>query len=354
MTVLQCLKEYKNLGNLVFGHRRLLHYYRYSHPFIVNHAGLEGPPQLVGAYGLFDQHKYGAAKASINAPVGVGLRKRHQSPLSSHIGHDANQNLGTANCGPSGLAGMQHLLESKVSSHVGHEFTACSLQTACASSARGDLHAANSDGGALHEGILNAIHATQGNHRRHTSRLEAYDDDKSHYGEDALMVCDAGGGTVDLVSYTTSCKWPLSCSNIEAEENTSKYCNAALQPRTASFDTIQKLYGVMDRAHLARFKMERFLNEPDDHCCWETFSESSMESDAPDNNLWVFGDLNMEVSTPNNRLPSDEDSHNAAGVASSLVPGASRRGQKKTDVRDARRVSQSSRNPEEKPNDWPI
>src|SRR5271156_6969775 len=31
MTVPQCLKEYKNLGNLVLGHRRLLHYYRYSH-----------------------------------------------------------------------------------------------------------------------------------------------------------------------------------------------------------------------------------------------------------------------------------------------------------------------------------
>jgi hypothetical protein len=31
MTIVQCLKEYKILGNLVFGHRRLLHYYRYSH-----------------------------------------------------------------------------------------------------------------------------------------------------------------------------------------------------------------------------------------------------------------------------------------------------------------------------------
>ena len=31
MTVLQCLKEYKNFGNVVFGHRRLLYYYRYSY-----------------------------------------------------------------------------------------------------------------------------------------------------------------------------------------------------------------------------------------------------------------------------------------------------------------------------------
>ena len=31
MTVRECLIEYKNLGNLVFGHRRPLHYYRYSH-----------------------------------------------------------------------------------------------------------------------------------------------------------------------------------------------------------------------------------------------------------------------------------------------------------------------------------
>ena len=31
MTVRECLMEYKNLGNLMFGHRRLLHYYRYSH-----------------------------------------------------------------------------------------------------------------------------------------------------------------------------------------------------------------------------------------------------------------------------------------------------------------------------------
>jgi hypothetical protein len=31
MTVVQCLHEYKILGNLVFGHRRLLYYYRYSH-----------------------------------------------------------------------------------------------------------------------------------------------------------------------------------------------------------------------------------------------------------------------------------------------------------------------------------
>jgi hypothetical protein len=31
MTVVQCLHDYKILGTLVFGHRRLLHYYRYSH-----------------------------------------------------------------------------------------------------------------------------------------------------------------------------------------------------------------------------------------------------------------------------------------------------------------------------------
>src|SRR2546423_9803270 len=34
MTVLQCLKEYKNFGNLVFGHRRPLHYYRNSHKML--------------------------------------------------------------------------------------------------------------------------------------------------------------------------------------------------------------------------------------------------------------------------------------------------------------------------------
>jgi hypothetical protein len=327
------------------------------HPFIMNHAGLEGRAQSAGTYVLFGQHKYGAAKASINAAVGVGFRKCRQFPLSSHTSHDAYQKLGTANCGPSGFADTQRLLERNVSSHVNHEFTACSLRTACASAGRGGLHVASSDRGAFRKGILNAIYATQGNDRRHTSTLEEYGDDKSHCGEDALVVCDVGGGTVGLASCTVSYKWPhedkSSCSNVEAGENPSKCRGAALQPRTASFDTIRKLYGVKDRAHLARFKMERFLNEPDDDCCWETFPESSIESDALEDNFWVFGDLNMEVSTPDNRLPSDEDSHKAAGVASSLIPGASRRGQKKTDVR-ARRMSQSSRSPEEKPNDWPI
>lgn len=31
MTVTQCLHDYMNLGNKVFGRRRPLHYYRYSH-----------------------------------------------------------------------------------------------------------------------------------------------------------------------------------------------------------------------------------------------------------------------------------------------------------------------------------
>lgn len=31
MTVIQCLREYRILGNLVFGRKRLIHYYRYSH-----------------------------------------------------------------------------------------------------------------------------------------------------------------------------------------------------------------------------------------------------------------------------------------------------------------------------------
>ena|SRR2546421_7575428 len=31
MTVIQCMREYKRIGTKVFGHRRLLHYYRYSH-----------------------------------------------------------------------------------------------------------------------------------------------------------------------------------------------------------------------------------------------------------------------------------------------------------------------------------
>jgi hypothetical protein len=36
MTVVQCLHDYKILGKLVFGHRRLLHYYRYSHKKLEN------------------------------------------------------------------------------------------------------------------------------------------------------------------------------------------------------------------------------------------------------------------------------------------------------------------------------
>jgi len=31
MTVIRCLRAYERLGTKVFGHRRLLHYYRYSH-----------------------------------------------------------------------------------------------------------------------------------------------------------------------------------------------------------------------------------------------------------------------------------------------------------------------------------
>ena len=31
MSVTQCLAEYEDLGNKVFAHRRLFHYYRYSH-----------------------------------------------------------------------------------------------------------------------------------------------------------------------------------------------------------------------------------------------------------------------------------------------------------------------------------
>ncbi len=31
MTVVHCLEEYKELGDEVFGKRRLLYYYRYSH-----------------------------------------------------------------------------------------------------------------------------------------------------------------------------------------------------------------------------------------------------------------------------------------------------------------------------------
>jgi hypothetical protein len=127
----------------------------------LTHAGIEGRAQLVGTYLLFGQHKYGAAKASVNAPVGVGFRKCHQFPHSSHTGHDAYQKLGTANFGSSGFADMQYLLGSKVYSHVGHKFTACSLQTACASAGHDYLHAASSDGGTIRKGILNATYTTQ-------------------------------------------------------------------------------------------------------------------------------------------------------------------------------------------------
>jgi hypothetical protein len=287
----------------------------WCHPFIVTHTGLMGRAQSEGA------------NASINAPVGVGFRKCHRSPLSSHTGQDTHKKFGTAVFGSSGFANIQRLPDGKVSSDVCHEFTACSLQTVSATAGHGDLHAANSDGGARRNGILNAIYATRGNPGRHTSRFEEYGDNKSHCGEDAFMVCDAGSGTVDLISYTISCRGPheakSSFPNREARENTSKNRVAALQPRTASFDTIRKLYGVKDRAGLARFKMERFLNEPDDDCCREPFWESSMESEALEDNLWVFGDLNMEVSAPGNRLPIAEDSYKAAKVASSLIPGAS-------------------------------
>jgi hypothetical protein len=204
---------------------------------------------------------------------------------------------------------------------------------------------------------LNTIYATQGKLGKHTSRGEEYGNDKSHCGEDALVICDVGGGTVDLAPYALPRGGPheakSSFPTIEARESASRNCIAALQPRTASFDTIRKLYGVKDRGRLARFKMERFLNEPDDGCCCrKAIWERGMEIDAPEDNLQVFGEPNMEVSAPDNRLLSGEDSCHLAGVASSLIPGASRRGRKRVDVRE--RTSQSSRSPEEKPNDWPI
>jgi hypothetical protein len=283
--------------------------------------------QLVGFYVLFDQHEYSAAKASVNAPVGVSVRNCHQSLLSSHTGHHAYKNLGTANFGSSGFANMQHLPEGKVSSGVCHEFTTCSLQTACPPAGRDDLYA---DRGAHCKGILNTIYATQGKPGKHTSRGEEYGNDKSHCDEDALVICDIGGGTVDLAPYDLPRGGPheakSSFPTIEARESASRNCVAALRPRTASFDTIRKLYGVKDRGRLARFKMERFLNEPDDNCCWEAFWERSMETDAPEDNLSCSVNRTWKYRVPDNRLLSGEDSCYLAGVASSLIPGASRRG----------------------------
>jgi hypothetical protein len=114
----------------------------------------------------------------------------------------------------------------------------------------------------------------------------------------------------------------------------------AARPRTASFDTIRKVYGLEDRARLARFKMERFLNEPEDDYWWEAFWERSKKSHAPEDDLWVFNDLNVEMSTPRNRLPSDEPSYRMAGATSTLaIPCASRRGRKKTNVCGVRQTS---------------
>jgi hypothetical protein len=120
-----------------------------------------------------------------------------------------------------------------------------------------------------------------------------------------------------------------------------KFRTVELPPRTASFDTIRRLYGTQDQAHLVRFKIERFLKEPDEHWPWEGYLESGALEENPEENPGMLVDLDAEGSMQYNRPRSDEQSHKMAGLASKPgIPCASRRGRNKSH--------------EEDPGRWPI
>jgi hypothetical protein len=88
-----------------------------------------------------------------------------------------------------------------------------------------------------------------------------------------------------------------------------------LQPRTASFDTIRRLFGAKDRAHLERFKIERFLNDPDG-CNSEHFLVDGMESCAPDPDdvpEMSFG-INMERLMQDHKPSGNEDVSHCAAI----------------------------------------
>jgi hypothetical protein len=88
-----------------------------------------------------------------------------------------------------------------------------------------------------------------------------------------------------------------------------------LRPRTASFDTIRRLFDATDRAHLERFRIERFLNNPD-WCNSEHFLADGMESCAPDPDdvpEMSFG-IDMERSMQDHKPSGNEDVSHCAAI----------------------------------------
>jgi hypothetical protein len=78
---------------------------------------------------------------------------------------------------------------------------------------------------------------------------------------------DAGGGKVELIWHDISDHDPreikklVPSTKLPSTQSTSFTSPQKTYPPT--FDTIRRLYGEQDPAHLVRFKMERFLSEID-------------------------------------------------------------------------------------------
>jgi hypothetical protein len=106
-----------------------------------------------------------------------------------------------------------------------------------------------------------------------------------------------------------------SFSNSHLQWNEKQVDTLGRFPKRANFRTIRRLYGAKDRAHLARFKIERFLKEPYEDPRMEDFSASSRDSEGSPE---IFADMDMGGLIQGNRPLSDESSRKMTSFASSL------------------------------------
>jgi hypothetical protein len=171
--------------------------------------------------------------------------------------------------------------------------------------------------------LLNATFRSHVMHNWQRPRCGEHDDARSHSLE-ILLVCDAGGGTADLIPCNASC---IELPDVKILAHGTRI--AATQPKYCG------------AGHLTRFKIERYLNDPDDGCDSEGYLESSPERHTLEAKIEQLNEMDVDGYKQEHILQGEESSYREADFASPLgMLGALRRGRKKCC--------------EEKPDDWPV